>query len=325
MEILVFILAFVVSMVFGHYLIPELKKRKLYAGKIRQEGPEGHQKKKGTPLMGGIIFILISIAGSLIYSFITLDFRILYFACFVMIFAAIGFLDDYVKVMKSRKNGIGAKQKFIMLAVVSTLFSLISYFCGFIDGKLVIPVLGFGYYLNIGALIIPFSIFILLAATNSVNLTDGLDGLAGSVTSIVLLTYIVITSLKSDWSYMKVFSILLFAGLVAFLYYNYHPAKVFMGDSGSLALGAYVGIIALLTKTGLVLPVIGIIYLTEAFSDILQVVYYKKTGRRIFKMAPIHHHFEISGLSENRIVMIFTAVTIIACVGGLYLLGIRPF
>lgn len=325
MEIIFFTSVFVASLVLGYFLIPQLKKLKAAGHYIREDGPKSHYSKRGTPLMGGLIFIITTFIGALIYSIVKIDFTMLYMAVFVVLFGAIGFLDDYIKVVKKGKNGIRAKQKMIMLLIVSVIFSISAYLFGFIDGKLVIPVLGFGYYLNIGIFIIPFAIFILVAATNAVNLTDGVDGLAGTITSIILLVYVVITSLKSDWEYINIFSIIIFAGLLAFLFFNYNPARIFMGDSGSLALGGGIGLIALLTKTSFILPVIGIVYIIETFSVILQVLHYKRTKKRLFKMAPLHHHFELSGFSENIIVLIFSSITVAACYYGLYLLGIRPF
>lgn len=325
MEIMIFAILFIASLIFGLYLIPKLQKLKLAGHMSRHDGPQSHLKKKGTPLMGGTIFILPSFIASIIYAFISSDWRIFFIAFFVLIFGAIGYLDDYVKIVRKDKKGIGAKQKMILLTIVSIVFSLLAYFLKVIDGSLVIPVLGFGYYFDIGIWILPVSVFILLASTNSANLTDGVDGLAGTVTAIVLLSFIALTSLKAEWSFLNIYTIMMFAGLTAFLYFNYNPARVFMGDSGSLAIGAFIGILVLITKTTILLPVFGFIYFIEALSVILQVMYFKKTGRRLFKMAPIHHHLELSGYSENKIVIIFSIVTMLMCTAGIYLLGIRPF
>lgn len=325
MEILIFAVLFIASFIFGSYLIPKLQKLKLAGHMSRHDGPQSHLKKKGTPLMGGTIFILPAFVASIIYAIISSEWRIVYIAFFVLAFGAIGYLDDYVKIVKKGRKGIGAKQKLILLTLVSVVFSLLSYFLKIIDGSLVIPLLGFGYNFNIGLWILPISVFILLASTNSVNLTDGIDGLAGTVTAVVLLSFIALTSLKADWGYLNIYNIMIFAGLTAFLYFNYNPAKVFMGDSGSLALGALIGILVLITKTTVLLPVFGFIYFIEALSVILQVGYYKKTKKRLFKMAPLHHHLELSGYTENRIVIIFTIITMLMCTAGIYLLGIRPF
>ncbi len=324
-DIIILLSTLAFSIILGYLMLPLLKRLNLSGHTIRNDGPKSHLKKLGTPLMGGFIFILPVFAGSIVYAIAAKDTRILLMGFSTLVFGAVGFLDDYVKILKKGKNGMGAKQKLILLGIVSTIFTIAAYIAGMLDGRLMIPYLGFGYYFDIGIFIIPFAVFVLVAVTNSVNLTDGIDGLAGTVTSIVLLLYIVITSLKSDWEYLNIFTIVLFSGIAGFLFFNWNPAKIFMGDSGSLALGGSVAMLALMTKTSLVLPVIGIVYFLEALSVIIQVAYFKKTGKRVFRMAPLHHHFELTGKSENMIVISFSLITFSACVIGLLLMGIRPF
>ena len=220
-------------------------------------------------------------------------------------FGLIGFVDDYIKIVKKRSLGLTAKQKLLAQLVFSVALALAADFIG-ISTSLVIPLLGWN--VELGIIYYFFAVFLLVGTTNAVNLTDGLDGLASGVTLIVALGYILIGYLSGTPAVM-VFGAVLMGSCAGFLVFNHHPAKVFMGDTGSLALGGAVAALAIVTKTELLLPLIGIIYVAETVSDIIQVAVYKKKKVRVFKMAPLHHHFELCGWSEWKVVRVFWSVT----------------
>lgn len=311
-QVIAYFISFLISLISGKLLIPVLKRLKF--GQIeREEGPESHKIKQGTPTMGGIIFLLPVLLLGIIYSFY--DIRILSLVLVTMGFAFVGFLDDYLKITKKNNQGLSPMQKMIGLLIVSGVFTwyAISYTA---EAKmLILPFLG--YYKPIImpiVMAIPFSIFVLVAFTNAVNLTDGLDGLAGSVTTIVLLFFTLVTMFNSEWNYIRIFCAILAGGILGFLVYNLYPAKVFMGDTGSLAIGGALASTAILTGTPIFLALAGIIYVAETLSVVIQVIYFKRTRKRVFLMAPLHHHYEHKGWNEIKVVTIFTIVTIFSSV-----------
>lgn len=313
--------AFILASVLGIFLIPFLHRLK-FGQEIREEGPSWHKKKSGTPTMGGFIFI-IAMAITVILGRIVLG--IVYpeknFAgLFLMLgmslcFGLIGFLDDYIKVILKRNLGLTAKQKFSLQLIVSVVFTVWFVASGTVSTEIIIPFTGIS--LDFWYFYIPFTVIVMLATVNSVNLTDGLDGLATSVTIVIAIFYMIISNLRGGDS-VSVFASALLGGLFGFLMFNRYPAKVFMGDTGSLFLGGAVCAMAIYMKQPITLIIVGFVYVMESLSVILQVTYYKKTGKRIFKMSPIHHHFEMCGWSETKIVSVFVIATMILCVIGYY-------
>ncbi|WP_154826297.1 phospho-N-acetylmuramoyl-pentapeptide-transferase [Clostridium butyricum] len=304
------VISFTFSLILGPIFIPILHKLK-FGQNIRKEGPKSHQKKAGTPTMGGIIFF-ISVAATILImgpSFTDPKMIILYS---FLAFGFIGFLDDMLKIIHKDNLGLKAGQKMILLLIFSVALAVYGY--KNIGTDILIP-LGSGFKLNLGLLYIPFVIIYYAAVTNAVNLTDGIDGLATSVT-IIVLTFFTIVAFKTGQKDVAIFSIALCGALLGFLKYNAFPAKIFMGDTGSLALGGAVGTIALMLKMELWVVIVGLMYVVETLSVIIQVTSFKMTGKRVFKMAPIHHHFEQCGWSEVKIVTIFSLVTAVLCIIG---------
>ena len=312
------ICSFLVAAICGKWLIPLLHRLK-FGQEIREEGPKWHEKKSGTPTMGGFIFI----AGILVALVVTamldslsgqnLDFRVLGILLgMTLAYGAIGFVDDYIKVILKRNLGLTASQKFGLQLLVAVGFVAWAVLSGSIRPYVSIPFTGIVW--NFGWLFIPFAVLVIVATVNSVNLTDGLDGLATCVTMVVALFYLLITTLGGVESHsVALFAAILLGGLAGFLLYNHYPAKVFMGDTGSLALGGAVCAMALLLEQPLALLIVGFVYVMESLSVILQVASFKLTGKRIFKMSPIHHHFEMCGWKETKIVAVFTLVTGVLC------------
>ncbi|MEQ3337729.1 phospho-N-acetylmuramoyl-pentapeptide-transferase [Clostridium butyricum] len=304
------VISFIFSLILGPIFIPILHKLK-FGQNIRKEGPKSHQKKAGTPTMGGIIFF-ISVATTILImgpSFTDPKMIILYS---FLAFGFIGFLDDMLKIIHKDNLGLKAGQKMILLLIFSVALAVYGY--KNIGTDILIP-LGSGFKLNLGLLYIPFIIIYYAAVTNAVNLTDGIDGLATSVT-IIVLTFFTIVAFKTGQKDVAIFSIALCGALLGFLKYNAFPAKIFMGDTGSLALGGAVGTIALMLKMELWVVIVGLMYVVETLSVIIQVTSFKMTGKRVFKMAPIHHHFEQCGWSEVKIVTVFSLVTAVLCIIG---------
>ena len=317
------LLAFGITALMGLWLIPLLRKVK-YGQTILDIGPVWHKNKQGTPTMGGFLFIagvLVSVTvGYLVYmsagggeNEVSPIFGTRLFAGMIvaLAFAFLGFVDDYVKVVKKRNLGLTAGQKMIMQILIAALYLVILYLAGDTSTVLRIPFVGSW---DLGLFYYPVALFILIVGTvNAVNLTDGIDGLATGVTIPVALFYLAV----SAWyglNELTVVSAALAGGLSAFLIYNFHPAKVFMGDTGSLFLGGMVCGLAFALDIPLVIPLVGLIYVVEVLSDIIQVVYYRKThGKRFFRMAPLHHHLEIIGWSETKLFCIFSGVTLVLC------------
>lgn len=302
------IIGFVVSALLGPIIIPWLQKLKI-GQQILEIGPNWHKSKAGTPTIGGLIFILAVLVVCLLF---VRDLKGILAAAFALVCGIIGFLDDYIKVVKKRNLGLSATWKMILLLVASTAFTVGGIELGVIKTTLWIPFteiyLELSYYISI------LLVFVMVGFVNAVNLTDGIDGLASSVTFVVSL-FFTLTSMVFLAEGMTLFAAGLCGALCGFLIYNLHKAKVFMGDTGSLFLGGAVVALAILNDMPLILILVGVIYLIEALSVMLQVSYFKLThGKRIFKMTPIHHHFEKSGYSENKIVLLFSGITLLASV-----------
>ena len=314
-SLLTLVVALVVTLVFGPVFIPWLRKLK-FGQEIREEGPKWHQKKSGTPTMGGIMFIVAMAIAILVTTVIFAmngNFNTTYARCIVLFvislgFGVIGFVDDYIKVVKKRNLGLTAPQKFIMQVVLAAIYIAVLYFIGELDTAIKIPFTSIEWIMPIW-LYIPFVMFVVVGVVNAVNLTDGLDGLASSITTIVGIFFMLVSYIV-----FKEYGV-----LIGFLWYNKYPAKVFMGDTGSLFLGASVALMAIDLKMPIHLILIGFVYFMETLSVIMQTAYFKYTkkkygeGRRIFKMSPIHHHFEMCGWKEKKIVAVFTLVTVITC------------
>lgn len=307
------VLSFVIAAVLGPVLIPLLHRLK-FGQEIREIGPSWHKKKSGTPTMGGFIFIIPVILCTLIFARTKLGVSLMLFA---LSFGLVGFADDYIKVVKKRNLGLTEKQKFLLQLLFSVVFIIVSvYVLKLIDTSVIIPL--WGKEIKLGILYIPLALFVLIGCTNSVNLTDGVDGLAASVT-VVVCVFLAVSSYAAGLYAITVVNAICASALLGFLIFNWHPAKVFMGDTGSLFLGGIVCSSALLMKNPLILVVAGGVYVLETLSVILQVASFKLTGKRIFKMSPIHHHFEMCGWREKRIVSVALAVTLMLCIVAYYI------
>ncbi|RHR06105.1 phospho-N-acetylmuramoyl-pentapeptide-transferase [Pseudoflavonifractor sp. AF19-9AC] len=313
--ILSFIVAFGVAVIAGQILIPVL--RRLKAGQsIREDGPTWHMSKQGTPTMGGLMFILaVAVAifvagGDLIHRGY---WNHVYVFLFALVFGVIGFIDDFQKLRHHANEGLTAPQKFLLQLAAAIAFTVLLRQQGILSPNLYIPFLGTELILPWVVYMI-FAAFVMVGTVNAVNLTDGIDGLATGVTIPVALFYLAVSAWYGQQDLM-VISAALAGGLSAFLIYNFHPAKVFMGDTGSLFLGGMVCGMAFALDLPLVIPIVGLVYVVEVLSDIIQVVYFKKThGKRFFRMAPLHHHLEMGGWSETKLFCVFSGVTLALCV-----------
>ena len=293
----------------GPLLIPELHKLK-FGQSIREEGPKSHQAKSGTPTMGGIMIILAIVIATVAAAPLT---PAVLLALFITLgHFVLGFLDDYIKVVKKRNLGLKAKQKMLGQILIAIVTMIVGTRVLGIDTTIWIPIadinldIGVGYYFLV--------LFVLVGTSNAVNLTDGLDGLASGTVAIASGAYALVCYMTGHFD-LALFCVAMMMACVAFLRFNAHPAKVFMGDTGSLFLGGMVCGMAFALDMPLILILVGIIYLCETLSVILQVTYFKLThGKRIFKMTPIHHHFELCGWKEEKIVFVFTAITLVMCV-----------
>ena len=308
------ILAFVVSAVVGRFLIPAL--RAMHAGQsIKEIGPNWHMSKQGTPTMGGIMFMTACIVAVLVFGWQDMaagDFSALFVLVLALLYGAIGFVDDYAKIRKKENTGLTAGWKFLLQLAVAIAFLALLRLEGHMSPNLYIPFVNTSVSLPWIAYLV-FAAFVMVGCVNAVNLTDGLDGLAGSVTLPVAVFFAVLSAWW-DKGAAGIFAGALAGGILGFLIYNFYPAKVFMGDTGSLFLGGAVCGLAFALDAPLVLIPTGIIYIVETMSDIIQVGYFKLThGKRIFRMAPLHHHLEMGGWSEVRIVLTFTGITVAFC------------
>ena len=314
--ILAIALGFAVSALCGHFLVPALRRMK--AGQsIREDGPTWHMGKQGTPTMGGLMFIAGIAAAILICGWPEMlagNFTHLYIFLFSLVFGVIGFLDDYQKVKKHQNLGLTALQKFALQLAAAVAFLCLMRYEGLLTPSLYLPFFQVTWQLNWVVYMI-LAAFIIVGCVNAVNITDGIDGLAASVTLPVGVFFTLLAVLWQGFGTQGIFAGALVGSLLGFLLYNFHPARVFMGDTGSLFLGGAVAALAFAYDMPLVLVPVGIVYIIETMSDILQVIYFKLThGKRLFKMAPLHHHFEMSGWSEVKIVCVFTAISTLFCV-----------
>ena len=313
-----FILAAVIAAGFvlltGPFFIPELHKLK-FGQSIREEGPASHQAKSGTPTMGGIMIILGITIATLVAAPLSTE---IILALFIMLgHFLLGFLDDYIKVVKKRNLGLKAKQKLLGQIIIAIVTMIIGTRMLGIDTTIWVPVLD--SQVNIGAGYYAFVPFVMVGMSNAVNLTDGLDGLASGTVAIAASSYAVVCTILGH-SDLAIFATAVAAACVGFLRFNAHPAKVFMGDTGSLALGGAMAALGILTHTELLLGLIGIIFVCEAMSVIIQVASFQSTGKRVFRMSPIHHHFELGGWSEWKVVFVFWTVGLIGSIMALKLL-----
>ena len=305
------VFAFAVSAISGRLLIPVL--RALKAGQsIREIGPTWHNAKAGTPMMGGLMFVFASVLVLILNAFTMEDYSPLYVLLIALSFGFIGFLDDFTKMKYKRNLGLTSLQKALLQMAVSAIFLYALYKSG-MDTTLYIPFFNVSFRLH-PILYIFFAMFVMVGCDNAVNLTDGVDGLCGSVT-IPVMVFFTAASVALGRFDLALLPATLVGGLIAYLFYNWHPAKVFMGDTGSLFLGGVVCGMAFALEMPLILILVGIIYICETISVILQVGYFKMThGKQLFKMSPIHHHFEMCGWKEEKIVLTFTAVTVVMCI-----------
>lgn len=298
----IILVSFISSLILGNFMIPQLKKKHI-GQNIRQEGPKSHYDKAGTPTMGGVMIIIVAIILSII--FIPFNSKSLVLLLSTVGFGLIGFIDDFRKLVMKRSLGLNAKQKIVLQVVLSFIVCLITYIENpELVTKLRIPFSN-GYW-HVGYFGFIILMFIMIGTVNAVNLTDGLDGLVSSVSIPVFMTFILISIGIED----KIFASILLGSIMAFLVYNSNPASVFMGDTGSMAIGGAVSALAINMGNSIFLIILGGVYMFEALSVIIQVISYKtRNGKRIFLMSPIHHHFELKGYKEPKIVTSFAIVS----------------
>lgn len=298
----------------GPLLIPELHKLK-FGQSIREEGPKSHQAKSGTPTMGGIMIILAIVIATVAAAPLT---PAVLLALFITLgHFVLGFLDDYIKVVKKRNLGLKAKQKMLGQILIAIVTMIVGTRVLGIDTTIWIPIadinldIGVGYYFLV--------LFVLVGTSNAVNLTDGLDGLASGTVAIASGAYALVCYMTGHFD-LAIFCVAMMMACLAFLRFNAHPAKVFMGDTGSLALGGAIAAVGILTHTEILLAVIGFVFVCEALSVIIQVISFKTTGKRVFRMSPIHHHFELGGWKETKVVFVFWMVGLVASLVGLLMM-----
>ncbi|RJG26082.1 phospho-N-acetylmuramoyl-pentapeptide-transferase [Paenibacillus thiaminolyticus] len=304
--------SFILAVILGPLTIPLLRRLK-FGQQVRDDGPQGHLKKAGTPTMGGAIILLAFTLAFLKFSVTDIDFYVLLIA--TLGFGLIGFLDDYIKIVFKRSLGLTARQKLIGQLACSAVICVLLWQS---NHSTVLAVPGTSWGLDLGWFYYPFIILMMLAISNAVNFTDGLDGLLSGTSAIALAAFALIAMQLSEIA-AAVCAAAMIGAVLGFLVFNAHPAKVFMGDTGSLGIGGAIGAIAILTKTELLFLVIGGIFVIEMLSVVIQVVSFKTRGKRVFKMSPIHHHFELSGWSEWRVVITFWLVGIVLAGLGLWI------
>ena len=306
------IVAFLVNVILCPIVIPILHRFK-FGQPIREDGPQSHLKKQGTPTMGGVMILISFVVASAFFLAGNMN------GCVIVLITAgygiVGFIDDYLKIVKKQNEGLTPIQKIIFQLIVTVAFYI--YITKFTDigTEILIPFTN-GFSIDLGWLYGPFMFFVMVGTVNSVNLTDGLDGLASGVTVLVATFFIYICYASGMTELMPICGAVV-GSLMGFLVFNSHPAKVFMGDTGSLALGGFVASIAMITRMPVILLIVGLVYVCESLSVIIQVGYFKAThGKRIFRMAPIHHHFELGGMAGIKVVQLFWIVTAILCLVG---------
>ena len=308
------LVAFGVTAIVSPILIPWLKKLK-FGQKILEIGPNWHKSKQGTPTMGGIAFISGTLAAVVLSLFVKFSIPLCMMLLISLGFGLIGFTDDYIKVVKKRNLGLTASQKFLLQTILAVIYVVVLAKTGNLDNHIIIPFMQQTVQLN-WIFYVVLILFVVTGTVNAVNLTDGIDGLATGITAFVSLFFaiaaVLFKNLDATW-----FSLAVLGGCMAFFMFNKHPAKMFMGDTGSLFLGGSISVLAVGLKMPLILIIVGFVYLFETLSVIIQVTSFKLTGKRVFKMTPIHHHFEMCGWKENKIVGVFTAVTVLLCILGI--------
>ena len=312
-QIKILMLAFAIAFVISLIVIPILRRKKIGQHE-RDDGPKSHLKKQGTPTMGGIVMILaIIIMGAIVFfkysksidaSEQAMAKNLIPLILVTVGFGLVGFVDDFKKLILNNTEGLKPRYKMFGLLIIATVVTV--YIIPFAKTSITLPIW----------LYIPFTIIVMLGTTNAINLTDGIDGLSTSVTTIIL-TCLTVIGIIFGVKEIVIMGVSLIGICLAFLLFNLHPAKVFMGDTGSLFLGGAVSVMAIYLKLPILLLIIAIIPVLETLSDIIQVTHYKRTGKRVFKMAPLHHHFELCGWNENAIVSVFSIITLIACMIGL--------
>lgn len=319
------VVAFVITALLGIWVVPLLRRLK-FGQSIREVGPTWHKNKQGTPTMGGLMFIAGIAGGMLVFALVsklggsqqgaaTEENARLFGGLFMALaFGFVGFMDDYIKVVKKRNLGLNVRQKLVLQFTVAALYLAIEYMAGARSTMFLVPF--FGWNLELGLFYWPVSLLLIVGMVNAVNLTDGVDGLCGSVTFVGSLAMMLCAGMFG-YAGFAAYAAALSGGCLGFLVWNLHPAKVFMGDTGSLFLGGAICALAFGIGYPLLLLPVGIVYLCEMFSVIIQVISFKTTGKRVFKMSPIHHHFELCGWSEMKIVVVFSGVTLLFSAGVL--------
>lgn len=309
-----FLVTFAGAVLLAPFYIPLLRRLK-FGQTVRYNGPQTHLKKQGTPTIGALIFLTPLTIVSLVLYFMGLATEIIPLLWTAVGFGFVGFLDDLIKIVKKRKDGLLAYQKMALLFIVSLAFVFYITKKGFVNNVIILELFGLKASIDLSWLFIPFCILILLSATNAVNLSDGLDGLCGGISFIVFMFFAAVSVLLVPNDSVTYFCVSMAGGLLGFLLFNANPAKVFMGDTGSLALGGAIGACAIMLQRPLILIIAGLVFVIEALSVILQVGFFKITkGKRLFRMAPIHHHFELCGWGERKVVVVFWIFTILCCV-----------
>ena len=310
-QIICLISAFILTAILGKIIIPILKKLKVGQSE-RLDGPRAHLKKQGTPTMGGIMMIISISIITIIYCFVYKEDiePIIAVALTSIGFGIVGFIDDFKKVVLKNTEGLNPKLKMFGLLIISVIYTMYLTNYAKLGTDIIIPFINYNLNLPIW-IYIPFTILVMLSSTNAVNLTDGVDGLAGSV-SAIMITAISIIAIKMECEAISVFGAIVTGCCIGFLIYNFYKAKVMMGDTGSLLLGGVISSMTIYLKLPLILLIIAIIPVLETLSVILQVIYFRRTGKRLFRMSPLHHHFELSGWRENKVVAVFSGVTLIA-------------
>lgn len=318
LEVIYLLLSFIFTAILGKIVIPILKRLKVGQNE-REEGPRSHLKKKGTPTMGGIMMmisvIIFTIIAVIFIKDTSITIPLITIALTSIGFGIVGFIDDFKKVVLKNTEGLNPKLKMLGLLIISSLYTLFLVKYTTIPTSLIIPFMKIEFVLPVW-IYIPFTILVMLSATNAVNLTDGVDGLAGSV-SAIMISGISVIAMEMGIQGVSIFGAIIVGSVIGFLIYNFHKAKVMMGDTGSLFLGGVLSSMAIYLKSPLILLVVAIVPIAETLSVILQVLYFRKTGKRLFRMSPLHHHFELTGWRENKVVGVFSLITLIGSIIGI--------
>lgn len=310
-----FLIAFVLTTILGKIILPIL--RNLKVGQTeRLDGPRSHLRKQGTPTMGGIVIILTMVIVGIGFCFVNKSFEIMPVLLASLGFGLVGFVDDFKKLVLKNTEGLNPKLKMFGLLIISAIYVLYLTNYKNIGTDISVPFTDISIVMPVWLYII-FTILVMLGSTNAVNLTDGVDGLCGTVLGIITSSLSII-AFKSGFNDVSTFSSIVSGACFGFLIYNVYKAKMFMGDTGSLFLGGVISSIAIFLKNPLILLIVAIVPVIETLSVIIQVLYFRKTGKRIFRMAPLHHHFELTGWRENKVVVVFGFITLISCIAGIF-------